>query len=84
MFKKNLFTAALVVSISTMALAAGSVELTDANTAKIREMLTEQGYDVGKIKIEDGLYETYAKKDGKKYEVFMDADFVVVKTEVDD
>jgi hypothetical protein len=84
MFKKNLLTAALVVSISTMVLAAGSVELTDANTVKIREMLTEQGYDVGKIKIEDGLYETYAKKDGKKYEVFMDADFAVVKTEVDD
>ncbi len=84
MFKSLLLPAALLACISTGALAAGSVELTDGNTTKIREVLTEQGYEVGKIKIEDGLYEAYAKKDGKKYEVFMDADFAIVKTEIDD
>lgn len=32
----------------------------------------ELGYEVGKIKVEDGCYELYAKdKDGKKLEVFM-------------
>jgi hypothetical protein len=70
--------------MSATAFASDTVELTDENTAKIREMLTEQGYEVGKVKIEDGLYEAYARKDGKKYEVFMNAGFEVVRTELDD
>jgi hypothetical protein len=47
-------------------------------------MLTEQGYEVGKIKIEDGLYEAYAKKGDEKYEIFLDGDFTVVRSELDD
>ena len=84
MFKKIILPAVLVGAMSAAALASGAVELTDPNTAKIREMLTEQGYEVAKIKIEDGLYEAYARKDGKKYEVFLNADFDVVRTELDD
>ncbi len=82
---KNMFVAAtLLASVSATALAAGPVELNDENTGRIREMLTDQGYEVGKIKIEDGLYEAYARKDGHKYEVFLDGDFAVVRTEMDD
>ena len=47
-------------------------------------MLTEQGYEVAKIKIEDGMYEAYAKKDGKRYEVFLNGDFEIVEIELDD
>lgn len=81
---RKIATAALLAAMTTTAaFAAGSVELTDANKEHIRAMLTEQGYEVGKIKIEDGLYEAYAKKDGQKYEVFLNADFAVVRTEED-
>lgn len=84
MFRKLTLPAVFLIALSSAALAGDAVELTEANTAKIRDVLTEQGYEVGKVKIEDGLYEAYAKKDGKKYEVFMDASFAVVRTELDD
>jgi hypothetical protein len=84
MLKNIILPAVIVASLSAPALAGGKVELTEENTTRIREMLTEQGYEVGKIKLEDGLYEAYARKDGHKYEVFMDAEFAVVRTEADD
>lgn len=37
----------------------------------VRTMLTAEGYEVRKIKIEDGCYEAYAKKDDKKLEVYV-------------
>ncbi|UWQ64016.1 PepSY domain-containing protein [Leisingera caerulea] len=52
--------------------------------AKIRELLTGQGYDVRKIETEDGLYEAYALKDGKKYEVYLNDKIEVVKIEEND
>lgn len=52
--------------------------------AKIRELLTGQGYDVRKIETEDGLYEAYAVKDGKKYEFYLNDKIEVVKIEEDD
>lgn len=81
--KKNL-VAIIVASVALAAPAlASSVELTDVNKAKIVEMLTADGYEVGKIKIEDGQYEAYAKKDGHKLEIFLNGDFEIVKTEQD-
>lgn len=61
-----------------------SLSLTDETTAQIRTMLAEQGYEVGKIKIEDGMYEAYARKDGNRYEVFLDSAFNIVEIEEDD
>lgn len=74
---------AVVLMLSGAAHASGKVELTDQNTNQIRTLLTEQGYEVAKIKIEDGMYEAYAKKEGQRYEVFLNADFEVVKTKED-
>jgi hypothetical protein len=51
--------------------------------ARISATLEEQGYSVGKIKIEDGLYEAYAKKDGMRYEVFLDTEMKVVRVKED-
>jgi hypothetical protein len=48
--------------------------------AQIRATLTEQGYEVRKIVMEDGNFEAYTLKDGKKYEVYMDAQLHVVST----
>ena len=84
MFRKIILPGLLVCAMSATAFASESVELTDENTTKIREMLTEQGYEVGKVKIEDGLYEAYARKDGQKYEVFLNAGFKVIRTKLDE
>ncbi|MDU8943374.1 PepSY domain-containing protein [Ovoidimarina sediminis] len=84
MFRKSAATLAVSLLLTGAALASGNVELTDENTAQIRTLLTEQGYEVGKIKIEDGKYEAYAKKDGHRYEVFMNAAFEIVEIEEDD
>ncbi len=84
MLKKIVTPALVALTLSGAAFAAGTVELTDQNTAQIREMLTEQGYEVAKIKIEDGMYEAYAKKDGHKYEVFLNGDFEIVEIEDND
>ena len=77
-FKTLTATATAFALATTMALASG-VALTQANKDSITQILTEQGYTVGKIKLEDGLYEAYAKKDGKKLEVFLDEAFQIVK-----
>jgi len=37
----------------------------------IRQSLTVKGYDVRKIELEDGCYEAYSLKDGKKYEIYV-------------
>lgn len=79
MLKTLLSASLLAATVATGAFAAGVVELSDANKIMITEKLTAEGYDVGKIKIEDGYYEAYAKKDGKKLEVLLDSDFSVVK-----
>ena len=84
MFKTLATSLALSAALATGALATNPVELTDANTKQIRQVLTDQGYEVAKIKIEDGMYEAYAKKDGKRYEVFLNGDFEIVEIELDD
>lgn len=59
-------------------------ELPDAATqAKIKEQLTAQGYEVRKIDREDGMIEVYAVKDGKTYELYLDATLKVVRTKED-
>lgn len=77
--------AALAVSLSLLlpAAAFAEVKLTPEVEQQIKDTLKAQGYEVGKIKIEDGMYEAYAKKDGKKYEVFMNEKLEIVKTKDD-
>ena len=83
MLKKLAAPLAVAIALAGAAQAAGSVELTDANTNHIRLQLTADGYEVAKIKIEDGMYEAYAKKNGQRYEVFLNGDFEVVKVKED-
>jgi len=83
MLKTILAPLALSLALAGAAHATGKIELTDENTAKVRQVLTKQGYEVAKIKLEDGMYEAYAKKDGQRYEVYLNADFVVVETRED-
>lgn len=55
-----------------------------AKAEQIRTLLTEQGYDLQKIEMDDGIYEAYALKDGVRYEIDLSRDLTVVKTEIDD
>jgi hypothetical protein len=77
--------APLAVSIALLmpAVAFAEVMLTPEVELQIKDTLSAQGYEVGKIKIEDGMYEAYAKKDGKKYEVFLNEKLEIVKTKDD-
>ena len=83
-FKTIALSAALALGAGAVSASGQGVVLTPETEAKIRANLTEQGYEVAKIKIEDGMYEAYARKDGKKYEVFLNAELDIVKTERDD
>ena len=78
---------ALALAITAGGFAAASeneMPLDPAKTEEIKAQLTTQGYEVRKVEIEDGMYEAYALKDGKRYEVYLDANLNVIKTEEDD
>jgi hypothetical protein len=64
--------AALALPLS---LAAASADLDGASVGKTAEEITAslmaQGYEVKKVKPEDGMLEAYALKDGKRYEVYV-------------
>lgn len=61
-----------------------STDLDEATRTKITEQLTAEGYEVRKIDSEDGMIEVYALKDGKKLELYLDAELKVVKTKNSD
>lgn len=73
---------ATALSVS-LAQAGERLQLNAEVKQRINASLTAQGYQVGKIKIEDGLYEAYAKKDGMRFEVFLDSDMNVVRVKED-
>jgi hypothetical protein len=81
---------AKTIIVSTLLLVPASVAFASSDSvsaeqeAKIRSTLTEQGYEVRKVKMEDGMFEAYAIKDGKKVELYLDNDLKVVKTKSND
>ncbi|HHN67419.1 MAG TPA: PepSY domain-containing protein [Thermopetrobacter sp.] len=68
-------TTALMLAAAAPALA---TECTSAPADKwmsqeqARKILTGQGYDVRKMKVEDSCLEAYAMKDGRRLEVYLD------------
>jgi DNA-dependent RNA polymerase auxiliary subunit epsilon len=82
---KTLTAAALFTALlSPVVHASEGVTLNAETEQAVRQVLTDQGYEVAKIKTEDGLFEAYARKDGKRLEVFLDASYAIVRTEIDD
>ena len=71
------------LAIAVLALSATSafadVDLTPEVKTKIEDMLKAQGYEVGKIKVEDGLYEAYVKKGDEKIELYLNEKLEIVK-----
>ena len=62
----------------------GYARLTPEIKEQIRTTLTEQGYDVRKIKMDDGYYEAYALKDGARLEIYLDKDLNIIRSKIDD
>lgn len=82
---KTLTAATLCAAlISPLAHASEGVTLNAETEQAVRQALVDQGYEVAKIKTEDGLFEAYARKDGRKMEVFLDATYTIVRTKIDD
>lgn len=78
---------ALAITAGSMAHASddeyGKVD--PAKAEQIRTQLSDQGYEVRDIEMDDGRYEVYALKDGVRYEIYLDReDLSVTKTEIDD
>lgn len=87
MFKTLATTIVLATAIAipaTNVYASSSVRLPDAVVQEIRTKLTEQGYDVRKIKMDDGLYEAYVIKDGQRLELYLNTDLEIVGQKTDD
>jgi hypothetical protein len=75
---------ALALSLGGIAQASDYGKVDPAKAEAIKAMLTEQGYDVRRIKTEDGMYEAYAMKDGQRLEVYVNDDLEIVRTKADD
>jgi hypothetical protein len=67
-----------VLALSTAA-AFAEVDLTPEVKTKIEDMLKAQGYEVRKIKVEDGMYEAYVKKGDEKAELYLNEKLEIVK-----
>jgi hypothetical protein len=67
-----------VLALSTTA-AFAEVDLTPEVKSKIEDMLKAQGYEVRKIKVEDGMYEAYVKKGDEKAEIYLNDKLEIVK-----
>ena len=81
----RIITLFLAITAGTVAQASDDyLKMDTAKAQQIKAQLTEQGYDVRKIETEDGMFEAYAIKDGAHYEIYLDQDLNVVKTEMDD
>lgn len=59
--------------------------LTDSERARLTEVVKADNCSAGKMKIDDGNFEVEATcADGKKYEFKLDAQFKIIKKEIDD
>ena len=79
---RNFSLAALAIALPVAAFASGLTPAAE-DEAKIREMLTAQGFEVHEVEMEDGLYEVETTKEGLELEVYMDAQFNILEMEED-
>lgn len=53
----------------------------DIDRGAVTEKLEADGYAVRKIEMEDGLIEVYATREGTRYELYLDRNLEIVKSE---
>lgn len=75
-FSKLTATLILVLSLSAPAVASGykckSGPVSEwMSQDSILKSLVTKGYEIRKIEVEDGCYEVYVLKDGKRFEIFV-------------
>lgn len=72
------FRTLLLALALTLPLGAGAARADEdaaidpAKEAAIRTMLTDQGYEIRSVGMEDGKIEVYAIRDGKMVEIYLD------------
>ena len=74
---------ALAIALPAAAAMASETAPSPDTEAKIRDLLTGQGYEVTEIEAEDGLFEAEATKNGKAYEFHLNDQIEVVKIKED-
>jgi Peptidase propeptide and YPEB domain len=92
MTKSKLINSFAAFAISASVLAPTSFAFAAENTsavspemtAKIEAVLKGEGYEVRKVQMEDGNFEAYVIKDGKKFEVVLNADLKITDTKAAD
>jgi Peptidase propeptide and YPEB domain len=88
MTKSNLINSFAAIAICASVLAPSSYAFAAENTSavtpemtlKIETMLKGEGYEVRKVQMEDGNFEAYVIKDGKKFEIVLDAALKIIDT----
>jgi len=75
-FTKTVLTGLVAIGMSSSVLASSyecdsGPESEWKTKDEAKAILVAKGYEVRKVKVEDGCYELYTKKDGKKFEVFI-------------
>jgi len=81
---KQILALTLALTLGQMAHASDDARLDDAKVAEIKAALSKQGYDVRRVKTEDGMYEAYAMKDGARLEIYLNDALEIIKTKTDD
>ena len=77
--------ASTLLLLTTGAALADSRPLTDQERARLTEVVKAESCSAGKMKVDDGKFEVDATcADGKKYEFEFDAQFKLIKKEIDD
>ena len=87
MFRTIAATLALATALSMsapVAFASSSSRVSAEVSTEIRDKLTEQGYEVRKIEMDDGLYEVYVIKDGQRLELYLDNNLEIIRSKIDD
>lgn len=79
---KRFAIALAMILPATAALASGGVVADDVQD-QIRTLLTDQGYEVRSIQMEDGAYEAYAMRDGARFEIYLDDSLTIVRVAED-
>lgn len=77
-------TAALAAVLLAAPAAFASEKVEPAFKERITAHLAAQGYDVRKVKMEDGRIEIYAVKDGQAMEFYLDGQLNIVKGKGED
>jgi hypothetical protein len=79
-FSKVIAVGALAAAVGATSFAFASDDVDPALKEKVTKQMTEQGYEVRKIQMEDGKIEVYAVKEGKTYELYLDEALKIIKT----